>query len=267
MPTIAEGPPNSRLTSARRRWAVGLVLVAGICTAHVRYPDGAFGHGTYILITVAAAVVAWIGVVRQPRRLRFAWICVAVGVTCSAAGDSIYYVMGLVSGNLEDVSIADGFWLAAYVGLAVGVSSLIVGGFGRRRIDIDGLLDIGSFAVLAVVIVTQFSVVHDIVTDTSYSISTRMIWTAYPVLDAALLGVVAQAMLSKRLRNLSGFFLGWGAGLWLIADFTSLLMGSSELYEMVGRRLDGWGGRRPRVSAWPGTSVDDADTTPSSRRG
>ena len=220
------------------------MLVAGICAAHVRYPDGAFGHGTYILITVAAAVVAWIGVIRQPRRLRFAWICVAVGVTCSGAGDSIYYVMGLVSGNLADVSIADGFWLAAYVGLAVGVSSLIVGGFGRRRVDIDGLLDIGSFAVLAVVIVTQFSVVHDLVTDTSYSISTRMIWTAYPVLDAALLGVVAQAMLSKRLRNRSGFFLGLGAGLWLISDFTSLLMGSSDCTR-GGWMSAGWPGRPP----------------------
>ena len=245
-PTNVGGSPNRRFISARIQWVIWLIVVAGVCAAHVRHPDGTFGHGTYILITVAAAVVAWIGVVRQPPRLRFAWICVAVGVTCSGIGDTIYYIMGLLNGNLANISIADAFWLVAYVGLAVGVSSLIVGGFGRRRVDIDGLLDIGSFAVLAVVIVTQFAVVHDIVTDTSYSVSTRIIWTAYPVLDAALLGVVTQAMFSKRLRNLSGVFLGVGAGLWLISDFTSLLIGSSEsLLEMVGPRVDGRG-RLPR---------------------
>ena len=50
-----------------------------------------------------------------------------------------------------------------------------------------------------------------------------MIWTAYPILDAALLGVVAQAMLSRRLRGRGGVFLGCGIALWLIADFISLV--------------------------------------------
>ena len=248
--------PKRRLVFARRSWLFWLVAAAGVCGAHVVYPDGAFGHGTYLLATAGAAVVAWIGVSRQPPRWRFAWGCVAAGVTFSAVGDSVYYVMGLFNGALADVSIADGFWLAVYVALAVGVSSLVVGGHGLRRIDVDGLLDVGSFAVMAMVVVMQFAVVRDVVADASYSISTRVVWTAYPVLDAALIGVLAQAMISRRLRGRSGVFLTCGAVLWLTSDFVSLLLGSSEA---LSRWLDlGWmvgavalglsslPGRRPR---------------------
>jgi diguanylate cyclase (GGDEF)-like protein/PAS domain S-box-containing protein len=144
------------------------------------------------------------------------------------------------------------------VALAVGLSSLIVGGHGRRRIDVDGLIDIGSFAVMAMVVVTQFSVVRDVINDSSYSISTRAIWTAYPVLDAALLGVVAHAMISRRLRGLSGVFLSFGAALWLAADFISLVYGESAA---IHKWLDlGWmvGAVGLAVSAWPATASGSA---------
>ncbi len=137
-------------------------MVAGLCIAHVARPEGLFGQSTYLLVTVGTAVAAWFGTRRMPPPRRFPWRCVAVAVSLSAIGDVIYYLLGLVDGTLTDVSVADGFWLAAYIVLAVGLSSLIVGGHGIRRVDIDGLIDIGSFAVLAVLVVTQFTVVHDL---------------------------------------------------------------------------------------------------------
>src|SRR4029079_10821242 len=105
---------------------------------------------------------------------------------------------------------------------------------------------------MAVVVVTQFAVVRDLFADTSYSISTRMIWIAYPVLDAALVGVLVQAMVSRRLRSRSGVLLSSGAVLWLTSDFVSLLIGSSET---ISRWLDlGWmvGALALGVSALPG---------------
>jgi diguanylate cyclase (GGDEF)-like protein/PAS domain S-box-containing protein len=236
---------------ANRWWPLWAVSVAGVCGAHVLYPDGFFGNSTYLSVTSGAALVAWIGANRQPSPRRFAWWCVAAGVTSSAVGDAIYYVRGLINGVLPNVSVADVFWLTAYVALAVGLSSLIVGGHGLRRVDIDGLIDICSFAVLAVLIVTQFGAVREIVTDTSFSISTRVIWTAYPVLDAALLGVVAHAIVSRRLRGLSGIFLSCGVGLWLTSDFTSLLLGDAS---GIHRWLDlGWmlGAMGLGISTWP----------------
>jgi diguanylate cyclase (GGDEF)-like protein/PAS domain S-box-containing protein len=239
VPSSGEVPRGRRWIFTQPTWLLGLVVVAaGLCFVHVLSPDGVVGNVTYLSITCGAAVVAWIGARRRNQQWRFAWGCVALGVTSSAAGDAIYYVRGLIDGALLDVSVADGFWLMAYVALAVGLSSLIVGGHGVRRFDVDGLLDIGSFAVLAMVVVTHFDVVHDLVTDTTYSVSTRAIWTAYPILDAALLGVVAHAMVSRRLRSLSGVFLGCGTALWLISDFTSLLLGDVA---SIHRWLDlGW---------------------------
>ncbi|HEX3089180.1 MAG TPA: diguanylate cyclase, partial [Ilumatobacteraceae bacterium] len=196
------------------------------------------GNLTYLTITCGAAVVAWSGARRRDVRWRFAWSCVALGVTASAAGDAVYYIRGLIDGALLDVSIADAFWLTAYVALAIGLSSVIIGGHGVRRFDVDGLIDIGSFVVLAMVVVTHLGAVRDVVADSSYSMSTRAIWTAYPILDAALLGVVAQAMLSRRLRGFSGAFLICGAALWLTSDFTSLIIGDDA---GIHRWLDvGW---------------------------
>jgi diguanylate cyclase (GGDEF)-like protein/PAS domain S-box-containing protein len=245
----------------QRSWILWVFIVTSVCVVHTLSPDGIAGNSTYLLLTSGAAVVAWIGASRQPVHRRFAWRLVAVGVSSSAAGDLLYYVRGLITDSLPDVSVADGFWLAAYLALAVGLSSLIVGGHGMRRIDVDGLIDIGSFAVMAMVVVTQFGVVRDVINDSSYSISTRAIWSAYPILDAALLGVVAQAMVSRRLRGLGGAFLGLGAGLWLAADFISLVYGESAA---IHKWLDlGWmvGAVGLAVSAWPAPASGSAPDT------
>jgi diguanylate cyclase (GGDEF)-like protein/PAS domain S-box-containing protein len=232
-------------------WRGWLAVVAAICVVHVLSPNGVIGNITYIVITTASAAAAWLGVSRQQPKRRFAWRFIAIGLTCSAAGDTIYYVQGLVSGSLANVSVADALWLAAYVGLAIGLSGLIVGRHTADRIDVDGLIDIGSFAVLAMIVVTQFGVVRDLVSDSSYSIVTRAIWTAYPILDAALLAVVAQAILSRRLRGRSGLFLTLGVAMWLTSDFTSLFLTDTS---GIHKWLDlGWmaGAAGIGISTWP----------------
>jgi diguanylate cyclase (GGDEF)-like protein/PAS domain S-box-containing protein len=211
-------PPIGRST-----WAFGFV-VACLVAAHTLHPTGNLGQATYVLVTLGAAVAAVSGARRQPRSRRFPWTCVALGLTFSAIGDVIFYLLLLATGVAPAVSLADAFWLAAYVALAVGLSSLVVGGRGLRRVDLDGLTDIGSFTVLAVIVVTRLSAVQNILTDSTYSLLSRTIWTSYPILDAALLGVVAHAMVSRRLRSRSGVLLGCGVALWLVADFAALLI-------------------------------------------
>jgi diguanylate cyclase (GGDEF)-like protein/PAS domain S-box-containing protein len=238
VPSSGEIPRGRRWISTSPTWQLWLAVVAVVCGVHVMYPDGVLGNVTYLSITGGAAVVAWIGARQRDQRWRFAWGCVALGVTSSAAGDAIYYVRGLIDGALLNVSIADAFWITAYIALAVGLSSVIVGGHGFRRFDVDGLIDIASFVVLALVVVTHLGAVQDVINDASYTMSTRAVWTAYPILDAALLGVVAHAMLSRRLRGSSGIFLGLGAALWLTSDFTSLIFGDNPA---IHRWLDiGW---------------------------
>jgi len=234
-----------------RRSFSWLVVGAGISAVHFERSNGIVGQGTYLLITLGAAPAAWIGAQHRPAQWRLPWVCVAVGLTSSGIGDLLYYLLGWVDGKLPDVSVADSFWLASYVAIAVGLSSLIVGGYGARRIDVDGLIDIGSFAVLAVILATQISAVRAIVDNASLPISTRVIWTAYPILDAALLGVVVQAMFSRRLRGRSGVLLIVGVALWLVSDFTSLMIADASV---VSEGADvGWmvGAVSLAIAAWP----------------
>ena len=245
-------PPHRHLSIfAQRSWPGWLAIIGAIGVVHVLSPNGVTGDISYIVITVGSAAAAWIGVSRQPPQRRFAWACIAAGLTSSGTGDTIYYVQGLVTGSLSNVSVADGFWLAAYVGLSIGLSGLIVGRHTTGRIDVDGLIDIGSFVVLAMIVVTQFGIVRDLVSDSSYSIVTRVIWTGYPILDAALLGVVTQAILSRRLRGAGGLFLSCGVALWLTSDFTSLFLTDTS---SIHKWLDlGWmmGAAGIGISTWP----------------
>ena len=244
-------PSGVRSASFRSRGTICLLLVALICAAHVIHPAGLAGQVTYLLVTVGAAAAAVIGAQRQPITRRFSWRWIAIGVTLSAVADFVYYLHGWIGRTVGDVTIADAPWLASYVAIAIGLSSLIVGGRRVRRIDVDGLTDIGSFTVLAVIVVTQFGAVRDLVSAPSYPLFTRSVWVAYPILDAALLAVVTQAIISRRLRNRNGLFLSCGVALWLIADFTSLLITDSTL---VTRWLDvAWmlGAACLAVAAWP----------------
>ncbi len=253
-------PHRHKWIFTQRSWPGWLAIVGAICVAHVLSPNGVVGNLTYILMTNGSAAIAWIGVSRQPPQRRFAWGCIAAGVTFSGMGDTIYYVQGLITGALPDVSVGDAFWLTTYVALAIGLSTLVVGRHHSGRIDVDGLIDIGSFAVLAVAVVTQFDVVRDLVSDSSTSLVTRVIWTAYPILDAALLGVVAQAMISRKLRRAAGLLLGFGVAVWLASDFASLLLGDLE-----GKWMDlGWmaGAAALGISTWPSIAPDaHPDTT------
>ncbi len=252
-------PRPSRSGSAGPHWAFWGAAVVVICVARVLFPDGIVGQTLYLVITGGAAVAAYLGARRQPVGQRFPWGCVALGVALSAVGDTIYFVIYLVNGVLPDISVADAFFLATYGALAVGLSSLIVGRPHSRRVDIDGLIDIGSFAVLAVIVVMQFSVVRDIVADREAPMFTRLIWAAYPVFDAALLAVVVHAIVGRRLRGRGGVFLSCGVTLWLISDYLSLVFGYGP---SIAPWLDvGWmlGAACLGLSVWPVGSVESPE--------
>ena len=240
-------------------WAGGLILAATTTVANLVRPGSYFGQTTYLIVSIVAAAIALLGARRQPPAHRFAWTCVAVGVTLSAIGDLVYYLLLLVDGSPPNVSFADVCWLSAYLALAVGLSNLVVGGHGLRRVDLDGLTDLGSFAILAILVVTRIDSVQNIIDDVSYTLTERLIWTAYPVLDAALLAVVAQAMTGRHLRGRRGVLLTCGAAVWLMADFAALLVADMTVIT-VWTDL-GWmlGALGLAASTWPHPARAGAD--------
>jgi diguanylate cyclase (GGDEF)-like protein/PAS domain S-box-containing protein len=151
--------------------------------------------------------------------------------------------------------MADAFWVIAYVSLVLGLASLVVGGHGRR-LQIDAMIDIGSFAVLGVIVVTQFPFVRDIIVNSSYSLPTRLIGMAYPVLDAALFAVAIQAVFGRRLRGPRGLLVISGVMLWITSDVVSFLVTDSPI---VLSWLDvGWmfGAACLAAATWPANAGD-----------
>jgi diguanylate cyclase (GGDEF)-like protein/PAS domain S-box-containing protein len=238
---------------------VWITVVACLAVTHLVDIAENVGEATYLAMTVGAAVAASIGARRQPPRWRFAWSCVAAGLVLSAIGDVIFYVMDVFNRAPLDVSAADIFWVASYIVLGVGLSSLIVVRREARRVDVDGVIDIASFTVLAMIVVIRFTALGGIVSDTSTTLLSRLVSAAYPILDAALLGVIAQAIISRRLHGRSGVFVSCGVGLWLASDFAALLVTDPvEITKWlhVGLML---GAASLAVSTWPSGSAAAED--------
>ena len=236
-------------------------LTAVGCLATIHLVDSANGVAevSHLLMSTSAAVAASIGARRQPLAWRFPWGCVALALVFSAIGDFVYYLLDAFSRAPLDSSAADVFWLAAYIVLAIGLCSLIVGGHGVRTVDVDGLIDIGSFTVLAVIVALRFTVLGEIVADTSMDTFTRVVTAAYPLLDAVLLGVIAQAIVSRRLHGLSGVFVSCGVCLWLMSDFTSWWITDPAVYSKWPHVLWMLGTASLAVSTWPSLSVEPVD--------
>jgi diguanylate cyclase (GGDEF)-like protein/PAS domain S-box-containing protein len=250
-----DGVSLRQLVSARVLGSLWMSVVATVTLAitatHFLFPTGVLGRTTYLLMTGGAAVIAIAGAKRQPASQRLPWACVATALTMSAIGDGVSALLGVFDESAIQKSGADALWLASYVALALGISSLRTGGQSVRRLDADGLIDVGFFAILAALVMTQFTVVRDMMNNTSFSLVARITWTAYPAFDAALLGVVVQSLASRRLRGSSAVFVTCGAALRLISDFSSVML--SDAIGTVRWLHAGWmlGAASLAVAAWP----------------
>jgi diguanylate cyclase (GGDEF)-like protein/PAS domain S-box-containing protein len=197
---------------ARRGWAAAAAAVA-LIGVHLVHPDGEFGHITYTAVNLGAAGAAWLGV----RRTRFRGIAtlIALGITLSVTADAIYTIFEWSGGTGPDVSVADVGWLGSYVALLIGL--MRVHRLGGRRLDVIGWADVGSIFVVAMIV--QWSLGLDAVaTDGTVPVLTRVIWLAYPTLDALLLACIVRAGLDGLLRSVPGSLLAIGAGCWLVSD-------------------------------------------------
>jgi diguanylate cyclase (GGDEF)-like protein/PAS domain S-box-containing protein len=243
-----------------RPWpTVWLVVVVAVASLHLAFTSDVVGEITHLSMSAGAAVVAWIGARRQPLPWRFPWSWVALALSLAAIGDVVYYLLGVFDRAPLAASAADIYWIAAYIALAVGLCSLIVGGRGVRTVDVDGLIDIGSFTVLALIVAIRFTVLGDIVSDSSLPMFDRFVSAAYPFLDAVLVGVIAQAIVSRRLHGLSGVFLSCGVGMWVMSGVVSVWITDPAVYSEWPHVLWMLGTASLAASTWPSPTVEPAN--------
>ncbi|WP_052090570.1 putative bifunctional diguanylate cyclase/phosphodiesterase [Modestobacter caceresii] len=174
-----------------------------------------------LLVSITAAVAAWLGVRRCRPGPAARWVAVAVSL--NALGDLLWQLQAWLADAPPDVSVADAAYLSSYC--ALGAALLVYAGDGdpHPRARFHALLDGAAVLVIALLVVWQSSV-HSTLTDDSLPLGTRAVWAAYPLLDAVVIGLVVRGMVVQSRIGVPALLLGLGSTAWLASDLAWLLL-------------------------------------------
>ncbi len=238
MPLAPDGPdapasdvehPTARRRRPARTQVAVLIGAAVLVVWHLAAPLGAAGNGTYLAATVGGAIVALMPVAGSPERSPWRWV--AVGLTLSATAEVVYWSYTAVFDLPEpDVSWADPPWLMSYAAVAIGAARLV--GLHRARRgyrDVDALIDMAGVAVVGL-LVMWYLVIETTVAESSTSLATRVLWSAYPICDVVLLTLVVGAAIARGQRHQRGLvLLSLGIVCWVLSDVGYAIVGTDEL--------------------------------------
>ena len=243
-----------------------LVLTGGtLVVVQMLQSTGRIGDITYLAATSGAAVVACLGALRGRRRSSMIAGLIAGGLTANAVGEwtwLIYYW----NGHAPNVSLADAAYFTGYLALGAALfMATLVRTRGGARIDLDAIIDALTITVVSVLIFWDLSI-SAIVADTTVTAPTRLVWAAYPVLDAILLALVARALMTRRAKSSIGPLFGVGIACWMVGDVGYVLTTDGQLTGMLDAA---WmiGAMLMSASAWrlaapvPAPTADEAESS------
>jgi signal transduction histidine kinase len=213
-----------------RRWRVRLPHVFVVDWSHVVVLIGlllsavyfAVGRGSvaqsviYDGIAAAAAVGVVIGITRNRPERRRPWLLFAAAQVLFAAGEVTFDVYARVLNRSPPVpSLADGFYLAAYPVIAIGMGALIVGLGTRRRLP--GFLD-AAIVWVAFALAQWVFLMAQHLNEAGLSVAGRAVALAYPAGDVVLLAGLAAFLVTPVWRTPAYRYLALSLGLLLLAD-------------------------------------------------
>ncbi|MGH9278113.1 MAG: ATP-binding protein, partial [Acidimicrobiales bacterium] len=206
------------------------VVFAVVCALYLWLPlllqDIAYqGLGILAVVSIVLGVRRW----RPPRPK--GWYLIALGLGLFSFADGIFNAYDLILHTpIPEPSVADIFYLAAYVPLTLGVISLARAGYRGRRWGL--LLEGGIFGVATLTVAWEL-LVDPAVRETASSVATRIVELAYPVADVVLIGVLAGTAFAatSRMRNLSYCLLMGGVVAQLAGDVVYAVTVPTEGYE------------------------------------
>ncbi len=228
------------LMAADRVWlgylVAGALVVAGYYVALASHAPAAVGVVLYLLVSASAAVMVFVGCVRnQPRRrLRLPWLLLGIGQSVYAAADTAFYVAHDLLGNDAYPSLADPLYLAHYPLVVIGLILLIrLRSPGR---DLPGLLDAAALTVVATMLSWLYLIGPLARIDEPLLI--RLVSVAYPVLDLVLLVFSFRLILAPSSRPMSFLLLSTSLLAILSADSIYVIQQLLDTYQ-AGNFLDG----------------------------
>lgn len=205
------------------RWRLGFACALGATAAYCTFDNGSLAQSLYYLAVCLAGLVGFaVGVHRaQPVRVRM-WRLLGTGLACTFVGEVVWSVYSLGLDREPFPSPADGPYLAAYVFFVAGLAVLLKGRVPGR--DRAGLLDAGILAT-GCGVVTWILLIDPVVSG-EQDLLGRVLSTAYPIGDLALLVMLARLVTSPGARLPAFWLVGAGIATTLVAD-TGYLMAAN----------------------------------------
>jgi signal transduction histidine kinase len=205
-----------------RRTEIFLAVGGAVVAAYFAVPQGNVQSVAYDVIGVASAVTIAAAVRLNRPVPRLPWLLFALGNLFFAVADIIFNILV----NPPVPSVADGFYLAGYPLLAVGLLMLLFSSGGHRR-----LAALADAAILTCAfILLQWVFWIDTITGSGAS---RAVTAAYPLMDVVLLA------------GLAGFFV---SGAWRTPSF--LLLVASIVLLLVSDEVYGVSPSSYRSGSW-----------------
>ncbi|GIJ73088.1 hypothetical protein Voc01_080050 [Virgisporangium ochraceum] len=221
-PTAQERNPGADRQRVTARRFMGICVVA--VAAYQLLPDGLWWETAgQFSVGLAAAVVVFASVRRQPRGMRWTWVCFAVGILLHASG----HVAFAVSVTLTGGSGLDLWWLLLYPLVAAGALGVLRR--HRRQRDLAAVVD-SVIVATGTGVLCWVAVIAPAVGDESMSPGHRLVLMAYPVADILLIALVTR-LLGQHDRDPAVRWITAALGFVLVCDLCWVVSG------MVGIQL------------------------------
>jgi len=218
----------------RRYLVIGLIASA-LCIA---LPRGVVRDVAYCLIGLSGAIAILAGVRRNRPAHPSAWYLIAAGTVAWALGDALYGWFEHVALVAPFPSLADAFYLPAYLLFAGGLLVLV-----RSRGPARGSVALLDTAILTVGLglPVWIFLIQPTLSEAGDPYLSRLVGSAYPFCDVLLFGMLMRLSTASGTRNTASRLVAASVGALLFSD---VLFASAEFLPAFANRtylLDfGW---------------------------
>ena len=208
-------------------WAWLLMVGAVSLAGYLRMPQQTpLSDAVYNAFGWVALAGLLIGVrLHRPAR-RGPWYAFGLAQLSTCLGDALYWTYAYVLDQEPYPSLADVFYLLAYVCRAVAVLLLIRGRTVRR--DVAGLLD-ASIISTGLGLLAWTALMRPVAADHGISLVQQLVSLAYPLSDVLLLAMLVRLLTTPGART---------ASYWLLVTGLTMLMASDIAYAILQTTSD-----------------------------
>lgn len=207
------------------RATIAYLLACGVAAgAYFAAPEGV-AETLFVLVAASSALAIVVGIRRRRPDPTWPWWAVAGGLGLWAVGEAIWCALFIATGDVPDLSVADGAYLTGYLALAAGLNGMVRA--RRPGRDTEGLVDALVLGV-ALLALGWVYLVAPLAEEGAPGLA-DLVALAYPLGDIVLLAVGGRLLLSDGRRRAAFWLLVGGLLLTLAADTAYVAVITAEI--------------------------------------